>query len=82
MREIGPYGRLQRQRQPSLLFDRFSRSLAATVPGMTDTFRCPLCWRDFDQGSLKSGALSREHVPPRSLGGWLVTLTCKKCNNR
>ena len=36
--------------------------------------RCPIC--------LRPGAVSREHVPPASLGGKVRTLTCEPCNNR
>lgn len=36
--------------------------------------RCPIC--------LTSGPTSEEHVPPNSLGGTRMTLTCEACNHR
>jgi hypothetical protein len=36
---------------------------------------CPICLNE-------SAQLSREHVPPESLGGDVRTLTCLPCNNR
>lgn len=36
--------------------------------------RCPIC--------LSAGPLSDEHVPPKSIGGSVMTSTCEECNNR
>ena len=44
-----------------------------------DHYACPLCLRVFGRDQLDQ--LSEEHVPPRSLGGKALVLTCKKCNN-
>jgi len=38
---------------------------------------CPLCLNEFTQ--LR--ALSREHVPPKSIGGKVICLTCHDCNS-
>ncbi|SNT07669.1 hypothetical protein SAMN06309944_1984 [Micrococcales bacterium KH10] len=38
-----------------------------------DFDRCPIC--------LSAGELTKEHVPPARLGGSVLTLTCKRCNN-
>ncbi|MGE0843223.1 HNH endonuclease [Pseudonocardia sp.] len=35
--------------------------------------RCPIC--------LENSPADREHVPPRSIGGQIRTLTCARCNN-
>ena len=36
--------------------------------------RCPIC--------LDQNPVSREHVPPKSIGGDVMTHTCRRCNNR
>lgn len=40
---------------------------------MVDFGRCPIC--------LASGPLTKEHVPPASIGGTKLTYTCSECNN-
>lgn len=41
---------------------------------------CPLCCRVFLQLAAETGELTFEHVPPRSLGGRELVLTCSTCN--
>ena len=53
---------------------QYSRSLE-------DCFLCPLCLKQFGRVPNLSEIVAREHIIPRSLGGRLVTLTCKSCNN-
>lgn len=44
-----------------------------------DTYVCPLCLRGFRRDEIVE--LTREHSPPVALGGSVVTLTCRRCNN-
>jgi hypothetical protein len=49
-----------------------------------DSYICPLCTRHFtiiDIDKARSNCLTLEDVPPKSLGGKPLTLTCKECNN-
>lgn len=50
-----------------------------------NAFLCPLCNKLFVFTDLKNqfsgSSVSIEHVPPKSMGSDLVTLTCKPCNN-
>lgn len=39
-----------------------------------DFGECPIC--------LSPNAVSREHVPPRAVGGSALTMTCEPCNNK
>jgi HNH endonuclease len=55
--------------------DAFTRSR----PGAPRLYCCPLCVRGFDAPSAE--ALSFEHVPPKSVGGKPLVLTCRKCNS-
>lgn len=68
------------------LFDLYSDNLALYVPDLKGYFCCPLCLDVFGRGSLpasnRDGDLSIEHIIPRSIGGNIITLTCRKCNNK
>jgi hypothetical protein len=46
-----------------------------------DVYICPLCGRGFLIQAVIDGTLTLEHVPPKSLGGKPLVLTCKDCNN-
>jgi hypothetical protein len=41
---------------------------------------CPLCVRGITEDYITE--LTYEHVPPKSLGGKRLVLTCRECNNR
>ena len=44
-------------------------------------YPCPVCLTPFTGDALADGRLSSEHVPPESVGGRELVLTCKRCNN-
>ncbi|MEV0758119.1 HNH endonuclease [Streptosporangium sp. NPDC050280] len=47
-----------------------------------DWYLCPLCIdMTMTIEEIRTKRLSPEHLPPKSLGGREVLLTCKKCNN-
>lgn len=51
-----------------------------------EIYRCPICQRDYDERAIKKNSpvdysLTLEHAPPDSIGGKIVALTCKSCNN-
>lgn len=50
-----------------------------------NAFLCPICSKIFvftdPQKQLSESDVSIEHVPPKSMGSDLITLTCKPCNN-
>jgi len=49
-----------------------------------ELYVCPLCRMHFDRTGLNSvgdNYLTIEHIPPKSVGGTDIILTCKKCNN-
>lgn len=45
----------------------------ATIAQVARFSRCPIC--------LTGDPVSREHVPPESVGGEVLTYTCMRCNN-
>lgn len=75
------------------LFNLFSDDLKKTLKDcqlklshrqfpIPDTlYLCPISLNYFAEGSLESGELTLEHVPPQSLGGKGKLLTCRQANN-
>lgn len=74
------------------LRDRLVQSLSKSIEKLSisnngellkNKFICPICLQIFDLNEcLNTGdKLSLEDVPPKSLGGHPLTITCKKCNN-
>lgn len=54
--------------------------IAARIPAQS-FYVCPICLRAFGEDALTAGLLTREHVPPQSLGGRRLVLTCEPCNS-
>ena len=45
--------------------------------------QCPICLIPFSEAQVTSGReVTLEHVPPKTLGGNVVCLTCADCNNK
>src|SRR5690348_9023542 len=61
-------------------FHRSFPAIAARVP-LHRFYVCPICLRAFAEEALTDGLLTREHAPPRSVGGQRLALTCKSCNS-
>lgn len=61
-------------------FNKGVEALQRTVPNAPPCYGCPLCLRGFPE--QKIDLLTSEHVPPASLGGHRLVLTCKDCNWR
>ena len=66
--------------------DWFDRGAAAYALERTErrgepVYPCPICLKLFTVDALGDGRLSSEHVPPESVGGRELVLTCKRCNN-
>lgn len=74
-----------------LLFDKYSRNLddvLSLIPNLKRSgnrlYMCPLCRVIFSEEHLNQtceNPLTIEHIPPKSVGGKEMVLTCKKCNN-
>jgi hypothetical protein len=75
------------------IFNKFSKNLEyvknnngviAFVPDFTDGYICPICLEAFFEKDLSIDSpkyLTLEHVPPASLGGKGIILTCNNCNS-
>lgn len=66
-----------------LWFDRGAAAYKRVCPDDVEapTYPCPICLARFSEEGLLDGRLSSEHVPPASVGGRDLLLTCRVCNN-
>ena len=64
-------------------FDLGAKAYSQACPGTyaAPPYVCPICRKPFTVEALDDGRLSKEHVPPQSVGGHELLLTCKECNN-
>src|SRR5437870_2406160 len=63
------------------LFEFYSADLTKFAPKLKGIFGCPLCHRTIASSPKLSDVVSEVHVIPEALGGRIITLTCRKCNN-
>ena len=62
------------------IFKRVAQA-AQRYTGSDQKYYCPLCMVGFEYEAVVFGQLTLEHVPPKSVGGKEIILTCKNCNN-
>ncbi len=65
------------------IFAELSEDLARTTANSFKRVLCPLCLQVYSEDAidLEEPELTEEHIIPESLGGKLVTLSCKSCNS-
>src|SRR5665213_944556 len=65
------------------LFSRLALDLTRVTPDHPDHILCPLCLRPFARKAIDMAdpELTEEHIIPEEIGGRLLTLTCRSCNN-
>lgn len=63
-------------RQTKIQMYELGVEASGTVGNNSGLYPCPLCRELFNIDDL-----TEEHVPPKSVGGKVLTLTCEKCNN-
>ncbi|MBZ0279324.1 MAG: HNH endonuclease [Anaerolineae bacterium] len=77
-------------KNPYSLFEHYKQNLNLVradprikmEPDRDDIVICPLCFKKwFTVENIKEKSLTLEHVPPDTLGGKGIALTCKDCNN-
>lgn len=61
----------------------FEANRLAVAEGRSEAsgVRCPICLVSFDWNDLAAGRMTIEHPIPRKVGGRMVTITCRSCNN-
>lgn len=61
---------------------RFCAPAASKLLGVDEAvYLCPICGKGYLEESAVLGELTLEDVPPRSIGGKGLLLTCKECNS-
>ena len=63
------------------LFERGVEAFEKITGKSYGLYVCPICAKGYDRHQLEAGTLTLEHVPPKSLGGKGIVLTCKNCNS-
>lgn len=65
------------------IFDLGKRALGSVVQTEVAGYACPICLELFETtgDSNEANYLTDEHVPPDSIGGKVLCLTCKQCNS-
>jgi len=73
--------KLKKSEKRAAWFDQGMMALQRIAPEASG-YMCPLCYRIFRREELEMpNVLACEHVPPRSLGGRELVLTCFRCNS-
>ena len=62
-------------------FDRGAAALREVFPNAPYGYACPLGLGVYSEEALAAPLLTLEHVPPKSMGGKEIALTCRRCNN-
>lgn len=63
------------------IFERGCAALQPLLKDPKDIYVCPLCIRGFSRQAVEHRVLTWEHVPPGSIGGKRIILTCSQCNS-
>ncbi len=70
-----------RQRKKQQLFRLGAAAIERLSPEYQGQYVCPLCNILWFERAIDVGMLTLEHVPPASMGGKGIVLTCKRCNS-
>jgi hypothetical protein len=65
-----------------LIFRYGAKAAAKYRNGDCSLYFCPICKIGYDESSVINGELTLEDVPPKSIGGKPILLTCHTCNSR
>lgn len=62
---------------------KFEANRLAVAEGRSEALvvRCPICLVSLGWDDLLAGRITIEHPIPRKVGGRMVTITCRSCNN-
>jgi len=63
------------------IFRYGSKAIAKYRNGDSSIYYCPICQLGYCEASAITGELTLEDVPPKSIGGKPILLTCRKCNS-
>jgi hypothetical protein len=63
------------------IFHYGAKAAAKYRNGDASIYFCPICTIGYAEASTINGELTLEDVPPKSIGGKPILLTCKECNS-
>lgn len=72
--------RRRRTEKRKAFFDQGVLAYARATSTDDNSYRCPICLEAFSIDDLEAKRLTLDHVPPRSVGGRELCLTCVACN--
>lgn len=76
-------GKMSNKERRLRIFRHGSKAIAKYLNGDSSRYYCPICGVGYPESSAISGdELTLEDVPPKSIGGRPILLTCRKCNSR
>lgn len=65
-----------------IIFEKGAEAIRQITGVDKDLYACPLCRSAFPKEALDTGSLTLEHVPPDSIDGRGIVLTCHQCNSK
>jgi hypothetical protein len=65
-----------------MIFEKGAKAIRQITGVDKDLYACPLCQSPFPKEALDTGYLTLEHVPPDSIDGRGIVLTCHQCNSK
>lgn len=72
----------KKARKRVALFERGVAGYASCTGDSRGLYRCPICLTGYGREEAETGRLlTLEHVPPESIGGRRIALTCRECNS-
>ena len=71
----------QREAKRTRFFQRGVEAYQRLASDTAELYRCPICLTLFPRDAVTKRDLTLEHVPPKSIGGREICLTCKACNS-
>lgn len=77
----GTRGPTAQRKKKQRLFRLGVAAIERLTPEYVGQYACPLCRTLWFEGAIDAGMLTLEHVPPASMGGKGIVLTCKRCNS-
>lgn len=72
---------MSKKEKKEAIFSLGTQAYRKLLEDEEEFYICPICGHGFDRNALDQNYLTLEHVPPDSVGGEELLLTCKNCNN-
>jgi len=82
IKKINVMAKMSNKERRLRIFRYGSRAIAKYTKGDFSLYYCPICGVGYPESSAITGEeLTLEDVPPKSIGGKPILLTCRRCNS-